>query len=187
MLFQTCLQESIDGDTGIFYHRSPSISYHEFLLNNEVQFGKRVGLLDGPGIYTTYKLKDQMNDRMIDLYGEYIFELKMKLARIMFFDFDAFQKTTRCTPEHTKENFIIKQFEELEIGYPSVGKKLQNDLNKLTSGMTSDVAHDFSDWMIKKSTKTNWGLKGPASGNLFTGRLDGRVLVIWNAYAAVPY
>jgi hypothetical protein len=41
--------------------------------------------------------------------------------------------------------------------------------------------------MKKVFKKTDTGMEGPVSGILFHGRQDGYVIVMWNAYAVVPY
>jgi hypothetical protein len=58
-------------------------------LDYKVAFGKNAGLLDGPGIYTTYDLKSQFKDaRMVNIYGPYVFKMRARLDRVLIFDWD---------------------------------------------------------------------------------------------------
>jgi hypothetical protein len=195
----------------LLYHRTDENIYHTYFFNRQLEFGKKVGLLDAAGIYTTYNVKDQLNKRMISLYGKYIYSLKTPTDNLLYFDYDALVSQTTWGRDLTRSNFIEAQKERyglLEEQSPTnlyltkkyssdeidFDKKVNVKFNWLTSkyvnecgSNTADAAHKFSALMMKIYKTEFDGQTAPCSGIVFTGRLDGQVAVIWQSYICIPY
>jgi len=171
------LGEEITGGSIVVYHRTKLTKENYKLLNNGFVPGD--GQMYGRGLYSTYELKDQFNSNM-EGYGSTIIKFQVTdTSKILILDeseqLKAFGKRIGLLDQIKK---ILKGgfngfYKENKIAIQE-SIKLLEDKNRLTS----EAAYYLSTNVRKFQLLFD--------GLVFTGRNDGRVLVLFETTLASP-
>ena len=155
------LSEAIYGSLATVFHRSSTGDKSSFKV---VIGSKRTGVsIFGGGFYTTYVIQDQLKDRMIRNYGEYIFKIITKVDHFFVIDKEARQQMmSKYTP---KQKEAVKKIEEL----------VEND-------------EDFNHWnddgmliyVINKYAEVDNLIRDNFDGIIYTSKDDGKCALIFN-------
>lgn len=171
------LGEEITSGSIVVYHRTKLTKENYKLLNNGFVPGD--GQMYGRGLYSTYELKDQFNSNM-EGYGSTIIKFQVTdTSKILILD-EAEQLKV-----FGKRIGLLNQIKKiLKGGFNSFYKvnkdaiqksiELLEDKNRLTS----EAAKYLSDYIRKFQLLFD--------GLVFTGRNDGRVLVLFETTLASP-
>ena len=155
------LKEAIYGSLATVFHRSKEANPKSF----KIFPGKtRTGVaIFGGGFYTTYNLQDQLTDRMIKNYGEYIFKFAIKTDSFFIMDGKERKKNfNKLNPQQKKA------LEEIE-------KIVEND-------------DDFNKWeddghliyVINKYSEVDNLIRLNFDGIIYTSKDDGQCALIFN-------
>lgn len=171
------LGEEITGGSIVVYHRTKLTKENYKLLNNGFVPGD--GQMYGRGLYSTYELKDQFNSNM-EGYGSTIIKFQVTdTSKILILDeaeqLKVFGKRIGLLDQIKK---ILKggfnSFYKLNKDAIQESIKLLEDKNKLTS----EAAYYLASYIRKFQLLFD--------GLVFTGRNDGRVLVLFETTLASP-
>lgn len=154
--------ERIVGNTGWVYHRTRENPETHSLFKSGINLSSNAKALYGQGLYSTYDLESQLNERMIELYGNYIIKGKINLDGMVILDKEVYDL------KGSKESFD-EYLKSLNLG---LGEKLVTSYE-----YTSDIALKIYKQVISQKH----------SGLVFTGRQDGRVAVIYDKQNFIPY
>lgn len=156
------LNESIQGNLSWLYHRTGVFPYEHPIRNGMFSTSDNIRALYGTGLYTTYDLDSQLNERMKRLYGSFILRFKVNLSNFFILDEDVFKRL------HPNRNFYdyLKKY-NVNLVYQDGDE--ENDY-AADLKFTSDTARKYA----KKIKSLNI-----FNGILFTGRSDGRVAIVW--------
>lgn len=160
--FKKFLVEKIVGNTGWVYHRTRENPETHSLFKSGINLSSNAKALYGQGLYSTYDLESQLNERMIELYGNYIIKGKINLDGMVILDKEVYDL------KGSKESFD-EYLKSLNLG---LNEKLVNSYE-----YTSDIALKIHEKVISQKH----------SGLVFTGRQDGRVAVIYDKQNFIPY
>lgn len=147
--------EAVLSSAAIVYHRTRENPENHDIHEKGIDITQNSKAMYGQGLYTTYSLESQNNDRMRELYGNYILKGKVNLSNMLILDKTVFD---RVHPRENFEDYLKKEglnFEEIH--------RLK------TSKFTSRIA--FKVWRRFYDKK---------DGIVFTGQQDGNVVVVWN-------
>lgn len=171
------LGEEITGGSIVVYHRTRLTKDNLKLLNNGFVPGD--GQMYGRGLYSTYELKDQFNPNM-DGYGSTIVKFQVTdTSKILVLD-ESEQRKLFGKPVSLLDQMkkILKgsfnSFYKVNKDNIQESIKLLEDKNKLTS----EAAYYLSSYIRKFQLIFD--------GLVFTGRNDGRVLVLFETTLANP-
>lgn len=171
------LGEEITGGSIVVYHRTRLTKDNLKLLNNGFVPGD--GQMYGRGLYSTYELKDQFNPNM-DGYGSTIVKFQVTdTSKILVLD-ESEQRKLFGKPVSLLDQMkkILKgsfnSFYKVNKDNIQESIKLLEDKNKLTS----EAAYYLSSYIRKFQLIFD--------GLVFTGRNDGRVLVLFETTLASP-
>lgn len=171
------LGEEITGGSIVVYHRTKLTKENYKLLNNGFVPGD--GQMYGRGLYSTYELKDQFNSNM-EGYGSTIIKFQVTdTSKILILDeseqLKVFGKRIGLLDQIKK---ILKGgfngFYKENKGQIQEAIKLLEDKNRLTS----EAAYQLASYIRKFQLLFD--------GLVFTGRNDGRVLVLFETTLASP-
>jgi hypothetical protein len=160
--FKKFLVEKIVGNTGWVYHRTKENPESNSLFKRGIDSSINSRGMYGRGLYSTYDIESQLNQRMIELYGNYIIKGKINLDNMVILD---------------KEIYDLKRVKE------SFDEYLKSLNLGLTEKLISRVEYT-SDIAIKIYREVE---SRKYSGLIFTGRQDGRVAVVYNKQNFIPY
>jgi hypothetical protein len=181
---KTLLKEEVYGNKAIVYHRTKLNieQLKDIFFNKKWSFGSNAGSMYGAGLYTTYSLESQMNDIMIDTYGENLIKFSVNLKNFLICDYKEFQKTPQYQrlnkPKEKDENgnliFIIEQLKEKNI--------IVKELYSKNVNYSSDVIlHLLNRFFTEIKTLFN--------GIMYTGNRDGKCCLVFSNSiydAAIP-
>ena len=155
------LTEAIYGSLATVFHRSKTADKSSF----KVSVGKkRTGVaIFGGGFYTTYDIEDQLKDRMIKNYGEYVFKIIVKVDHFFVLDKNVRQQVLgKYTP---KQKEVVKKIEELVAD--------DDDFNHWKDdGMLIYVVNKYPE--VDDLIRENF------EGLIYTSKDDGRCALIFN-------
>jgi len=167
LIRETLLLEEVYGAQAVVYHGTPAdpLTLIDALLKDKFVAGKGAGYTYGKGLYTVYDLARTSTEK--GTYGDHIIKLKVNLYGYIIFDPDIALKVYKrpLTP--------VEQAEE--VGYSESVVEALRGVKAPKSGFTSDAAIG-----VHKS------LQHEVKGLVFTGRGDGRVVVVYDTTTAVP-
>ena len=168
LIRETLLTEEVYGAQATVYHGTEADPQKliSALLNNEFRPGEGAGAMYGKGLYTVYDPEGAKT--MTGGYGKSVIKLKVNLYGYIIFDPDTAQKVygSALTPAEQAQ----------KLGYDSITiNALKGLKNYEYDKYTSDDALD-----VFKS------LEGEVKGIVFTGRNDGRVVVVYDPTTVVP-
>lgn len=178
--------EKIYGNMAVVYHRTRASD----LINHVYTSGFKPGTGDmyGKGFYSTYDLKSQDDPRMAATYGDIVVKFAVPIQNFMFFDFDQFVKSPQYKQIDFSEpdseynvqpydNFIKKQMDYFGIPSDTEFYLRMEDGHNHRGGATSRLAQQLL------SEVKLWRY---VDGIVFTGNLDGKVLVSYNTDIIMP-
>ena len=165
---KSLLLEEIYGAQAIVYHgtKADPIALIDALLEDKFRAGEGDGDYYGKGLYTVYHHEGTRTEA--GFYGDHV--IKMKVNLYGYIIFDPFVASTvygeMLTPAEQAE----------EVGYSeSVVEALKRVKQSKGDKFTSDQA-----------LRVHKSLKNEVKGLVFTGRRDGRVVVVYDPTTAVP-
>ena len=170
------LQEEIYGNMATVYHRTG----HKDLINAVYDGGFQPGdgAYYGRGFYSTYKLSSQERDGM-KRYGDLVVKFAVPLTGFFFLDWSEFKKMELCKKlKSTEETYLEDQIKHYKIR--NVTDEFDVEEAKRSIKMqrkTSSVAkwlHTYTDINMK------------VSGLVFTGDIDGKVLLSYETNIVIP-
>jgi len=167
LIRETLLFEEVYGAQAIVYHgtRVNAQKLISALLDDTFDAGRGEGSLYGKGLYAVYDLDG--SETAAGSYGSKIIKLKLNLYGYIIFDPDVALKVYKAPLS------IVEQAEMLRLDKEIIEKLKKIDTS--TSEFTSDAAFTASKF-----------LKGRVKGLVYTGRDDGRCVVIYDPTTAVP-
>jgi len=149
------IQEAVFSSAAIVYHRTRENPENHDIHEKGIDITQNSKAMYGQGLYTTYSLESQNNDRMRELYGNYILKGKVNLSNMLILDKTVFERV------HPRENF--------DDYLQNEGLSMEEIYRLNTSKFTSKIA--FKVWRRFYNKK---------DGIVFTGQQDGHVVVVWN-------
>ena len=160
--FFLTLNESVQGNLAWLYHRTNTYAYEHPISRGIFSTSDNKRALYGTGLYTTYDLNSQLNERMRHLYGPFILRFKTNLSNFFILDEDVFK---RLYPNQNFYDYLKKY--NVDLVYEK-----GNEENDLTPSLrfTSDTARKYA----KKIKSLNI-----FDGIIFTGRSDGKIAIVW--------
>jgi hypothetical protein len=168
LIRETLLLEEVYGAQAVVYHgtKADPQKLISALLNDEFRPGEGAGSMYGKGLYAVYDPKGAQT--MTGGYGNYIIKLKVNLYGYIIFDSDTAQKVygSALTP--------VEQAQKL--GYSSI------TLKEL-KGLRSDISGKYTS---NAALEVHKSLRSEVKGLVFTGRNDGRVVVVYDPTTIVP-
>ena len=169
------IKEKIYGNYAVVYHRTTFDNLAEAIYTEG--FKPRDGSMYGRGFYSTYELSSQESPDMVSKYGDVILKAAVPLHKVVILDWDVFQTTPQAKElaPYDEFNFVEKQLRR--IGVRAKGFFSDELTNIAKATYTSDEAL----WL-----RDNSDLTRAADGILFTGRRDGKVLVVYNTDLIIP-
>jgi len=158
------IQEAVFSSAAIVYHRTRENPENYNIHEKGIDISKNENSMYGKGLYTTYTLESQDNDRMRELYGNYILKGKINLSNMLILDKSVFNSV------HPREDFNDYLIRE------GINENIINDIK--SNEFTSNAAHRV--WRRFYTKK---------DGIVFTGQSDGKVVVVWNPkiFLAISY
>jgi len=169
---ETLLKEEVYGAQAVVYHgtrsNDPAKLFRSFSgddPDNEFRPGKGAGATYGMGLYCVYDLKGTQT--AWGRYGQTVLKMLVNLNQYIIFDADVAAKVYgRPLPPSEQA---------LQCGLDrDIVKKLREIENKPFE-VSSDIARPAADF-----------LRGRCKGIVFTGRQDGKVVVIYDPSTVVP-
>lgn len=169
----TRIVEDVYGKLAIVYHRTTQEGM--IALSHGRPFRIGPGDAYGAGIYATYDLNSQLNDRMVRLYGPYIVKTRVNLDNFLIFDENVARRVYPRT--HTLEDqlryvFGVNKPDPIEY-LTGISGYTPNDR------YTSDIARTFV------GSAFSW-VKQKTRGIVFTGRQDGKVVLAYDYRSMLP-
>jgi len=160
-IMKMTLTEALYGSLATVFHRSKTADKSSF----KVVIGhQRTGVaIFGGGFYTTYDVEDQLKDRMIRNYGEYLFKIITKVEHFFVLDKSIRDKgLSKLTP---KQREAITKIEEIV--------KDDDDFNKW---------HDdgFLIYVVNKYPAVDKLIRANFDGIIYTSKDDGKCALIFN-------
>ena len=168
LIRETLLLEEVYGAQAVVYHGTKADPHVliDALLKDKFRAGEGDGAMYGMGLYTVYDLKGTKTET--GGYGDHVIKLKVNLYGYIIFDPKIALKVYKrpLTPAEQAE----------EVGYSdNVVKALKSVEPPRGDTFTSDSALDVYE-----------SLQHEVKGLVFTGRRDGKVVVIYDPTTAVP-
>jgi hypothetical protein len=167
LIRETLLLEEVYGAQAVVYHgtKADPLTLIDALLKDKFIAGAGAGAMYGKGLYTVYDLAGTQTEK--GAYGPHVIKLKVNLYGYIIFDPDIALKVYKrpLTPAQQAE----------EVGYSDEVVKVLRGVRKRKDGFTSEAA-----------LKVHLSLQYETKGLVFTGRNDGRVVVVYDPTTAVP-
>ena len=169
LIRETLLLEEVYGAQAVVYHGTKADPQEliSALLNDEFRPGEGSGAMYGKGLYTVYDPEGART--MTGSYGKSVIKLKVNLYGYIIFDPDTARVVygSSLTPAEQAQ----------KLGYSLATIKALKDLSsdELSGKYTSDAA-----------LKVYRSIKNEVKGIAFTGKNDGRVVVVYDPTTAVP-
>ena len=163
------LKEDIKHNLIWVYHRTRIHPEQHDLVKGMFNKKGNVRASYGQGLYSTFNLDSQLEQKMKDMYGPYILRMKVNISNFFILDKDVFQIL------HPEKKFW-KYVQDTGMKLSSLGLHDHYDLHDYFEEFPhkepefgSDIAKVKHEYLIKKGF----------SGIIFNGRTDGKVAVIW--------
>jgi hypothetical protein len=171
LIRETLLLEEVYGAQAIVYHgtKAPPQKLIRALLNNAFVPGEGAGDMYGKGLYTVHKLEGTQTES--GRYGPHILKLKVKLDDYIIFDRDV------ATKVYGKP--LLPREQALRAGL--------DDITVQELGGTGfNRLFDPKEFSSKTAEKASKFLAGKCKGIVYTGRNDGRCVLVYDPTTAVP-
>ena len=169
------ITEKIYGNYAVVYHRTSFDNLAEAIYTEGFKPGE--GVMYGRGFYSTYELSSQDSPDMVSKYGDVVLKAAVPLHKVVILDWDVFQTTPQAKElaPYDEFNFVEKQLHR-------IGVRVRGSFSaELTNLAKATYTSDEALWLRKNSDLTK-----AADGILFTGRRDGKVLVVYNTDLVMP-
>ena len=167
LIRETLLLEEVYGAQAVVYHGTSSDPQEliSAILNDEFRPGEGAGSMYGKGLYTVYDPEGAKT--MTGGYGDSIIKLKVNLYGYIIFDQDIAMKVYK--------RWITPSSQARKLGYSSTAIKALEKLHFSRYEYTSTAAYEAYE-----------SLQSEVKGLVFTGRNDGRVVVVYDPTTIVP-
>jgi hypothetical protein len=171
LIRETLLLEEVYGAQAIVYHgtEAPPQELIRALLDDTFKPGEGAGDMYGKGLYTVHKLEGTQTES--GDYGPHILKLKVKLDDYIIFDRDV---ATRVYGSP-----LLPQEQALRAGLDDT---VVERLGEARFNQLFDPK-DFSSTTAEKASKF---LAGKCKGIVYTGRNDGRCVLVYDPTTVVP-
>ena len=172
LIRESLLLEEVYGSQAVVYHgtrsNDPAKLFRSFSGNdpdNKFQPGKGAGATYGMGLYCVYDLKDTQTAS--GRYGQTVLKMLVNLNQYIIFDADVAAKVYG--------SLLSPSEQALRCGLDrDIVKKLR-EIENNPFEVSSDIARPAADF-----------LRGRCKGIVFTGRQDGKVVVVYDPSTVVP-
>jgi hypothetical protein len=171
LIREALLLEEVYGAQATVYHgtKAPPQKLIRALLNNAFVPGEGAGDMYGKGLYTVHKLEGTQTES--GRYGPHILKLKVKLDDYIIFDRDV------ATKVYGKP--LLPREQALRAGL--------DDITVQELGGTGfNRLFDPKEFSSKTAEKASRFLAGKCKGIVYTGRNDGRCVLVYDPTTAVP-
>lgn len=172
--------EEIYGKLAVVYHRAHEEGMKALSTGSPFKVGGGRGAAYGVGTYSTYDLESQLKPQMYHTYGRYIIKAKVNLNGFLIFDKDVLSKvypSIRTVHEQLRKVFRLPErvIDDLDLAEPDHIPFRFESGNRYTSDTARYVYNALNE-------KVNRYFRGM----VFTGRHDGRVVVIYDYKSVTP-
>ena len=189
------INEKVYSEIMVAYHRTKNNPENSPLLELGIMKHTNLTASYGTGLYSTYKLEDQNDDRMKALYGDYIIKGKINLRNFVILDEEVYQTINRdeSFEEYIKNiDYNIASYKKLSKrdGYDSDLWKKINIVKKGGEEYYDDDENDRFHLSHTSEIASEYWEKFKSSGYdgvIFTGRRDGHVVVAWKKNSFLPF
>ncbi len=170
-IYSQILNEEVYGRYVTFYHRTSKEDLVKNIIDHGYKFGS--GKMYGYGLYGTYNLESQLRPNMKNNYGTVIIKFQASIDDYFICDYDVF----KTSPIGRKLKSTINTYIYDQINYFS-GRNFSKMALEYWFGET-----DFNDITITSAiakliaTEKVLHVYDKINGIIFTGNLDGKVLV----------
>ena len=167
LIREALLTEEVYGAQAVVYHgtKADPLKLINALLNDEFTPGVGAGSYYGKGLYTVY---DPYKSRTMDGgYGDFVIKLKVNLYGYIIFD----QDTARVV--YGSSLTPAEQAQKLGCSSATIKALKSTKLNN--SEFTSGIAY-----------RAHSDIESEVKGIVFTGKNDGRVVVIYDPSTVIP-
>jgi len=163
------LTEKVYGKLATIYHRT-DLEHVDKIYKHGFKPGS--GDMYGTGIYGTYDLKSQLKEKMNNIYGSIVIKAKVNVSKILFLDY----KVSKIRDKHNYT--LVDQLKKLSPKF-----KIGDQLIKLSEELEKNPKYT-SDYAVRLINQ--YDVNRYIEGISFTGRRDGKVLVIYNPDLVTP-
>jgi hypothetical protein len=167
LIRESLLLEEVYGAQATVYHGTESNPQEliSAILNDEFRPGEGAGSMYGKGLYTVYDPEE--TPTIAGVYGDWVIKFKVNLWGYIIFDQDV------CTQVYKRWMLPREQAEIL--GYSAATINALKEIGGTYYEFTSDAAGKV--WKV---------LQNEVKGLVFTGRNDGKVVIIYDPTTVVP-
>jgi len=181
-------QAKVLGNIALCYHRTHEIKTVESIKQDGFRSGSEESLY-GPGIYLTFDVESQFTNYMTN-YGDYIIKSKVALTGMLILDQDVARTVYGIHHSFADQCKLLKlrvfENDKWVLLHESNDVKtwLQHSDFQKPNSFSSDLAKFLFEERLIGNPYSERNLKLP--GILFTGRQDGRVIVIYDRSKVIP-
>jgi len=173
------LNEDINAGAFVAYHRTSLNKMGGDINNVKNGFIPGSGEMYGNGTYCTYELNQQLKDSMRKIYGNIIIEFKIPSnGKFLILDYDQAKKV------YGNRYTFLEQLKQIMGGYFNKFYRKNYDLINI---IIKEI--DNKKYTNKLCEKIIWGSDGlieHIDGIVFTGKSDGKVIVVYNTNIVKP-
>lgn len=182
------IHESVEKDVTKAYSSSKMSDLLKHYYGFSLEYGNGGGSNFGFATYLTTELATSKDAKVgwsdevrKKLYGENVFEFEIPNKKLFFLDFENYKIVN---PEASEDNYIEEQLNALGI---ELSPGQITSLYPEVAGNTAKCATRFFRYMSRVYYQGKKGnLRTPIDGFVYTGKQDGKVLVVWNSYSLQP-
>jgi hypothetical protein len=167
----SALLEEVYGINVVAYHRTESKDIISGIL--EKGFIPGEGMLYGQGFYATYDLDSQLKSGM-KRYGNIILKTFIKAYKFLIFDYDIAKKV------YKDKYTLIDQLENMNL------LKYVRDIKTIEEYSKELETIEYSSDIVLKVYSYEKSIISSINGIIFTGKTDGKVIVVYEPNAIVP-
>lgn len=165
------LREKIYGNYAVVYHRTKYKDLAKAILASGYNPGR--GAMYGRGFYATYEEYSQDNERMKSVYGPYVLKAAVPLDGFLILDWEVFRNhPLQKTLQADETDYIVKQLDHYGI---------QSSFPGLNNYGAARTTSNLAAALTKSPT-----FPKKVRGIVFTGHLDGRVLLAYHPSTIIP-
>jgi hypothetical protein len=175
LIKEVLLTEKVFGAQAFVYHgsKTPPDQMLDILENDKFAPGAAAGAMYGKGLYTIYE-EDKSSNTFSGRYGKYVYKLKVNLYGFIIFDAGVCQKVYG-------KNLSIRQQLEFLGETDAIEYLASKSLDTFANQYVPKDRSFSSNSALKLKDLTDF-----VKGIVFTGRTDGKVVVIYDPQSTVP-
>ena len=182
------LKESVQSSSTIAYSSSKMSDLLKHYYGFSLEYGNGGGSNFG---FATYLVTEPpfssesgvgwSDDVRKKLYGENVFEFEISNKKLFFFDFENYKIVN---PNADENNYIEEQLTNLGIELSDAQIAMLYPDAPNNSSKNATRLFKYLSRIYYQGKKGN--LRTPLDGFVYTGKQDGKVLVVWGSYALRP-